>query len=105
MDDHFQYDVLLSHSSRDKTVGRPLAERLRADGAVKFGTRNAEPGISRLCMSAHAFGPDWAQLESGTCGRGNLPFRDSLNKARRFLPLRLDDASPGRSRTLQVGND
>ena len=38
-------------------------------------------------MSAHAFGSDWAQLESGT-----FRFRDPLNKERRFLPLRLDDA-------------
>ena len=53
-----------------------------------------------LCLSAHAFGSDWAQLESGTFGRGNLPFRDPLNKERRFLPLRLDDASP-RSWTLR----
>ena len=45
-----------------------------------------------LCMSAHAFGSDWAQLEAGTCGRRNLRFRDPLNRERRFIPLRLDDA-------------
>jgi small GTP-binding protein len=39
-----------------------------------------------LCMSANAFGSDWAQLESGT-----FRFRDPLNKKRRFIPLRLDD--------------
>ena len=33
-----------------------------------------------LCMSANAFGSDWAQLESGT-----FRFRDPLNKERRFL--------------------
>ena len=38
-------------------------------------------------MSANAFGSDWAQLESGT-----FRFCDPLNKERRFLPLRLDDA-------------
>ena len=32
-------------------------------------------------------GSDWAQLEAGT-----LRFRDPLNKDRRFIPLRLDDA-------------
>jgi hypothetical protein len=32
MPDQFQYDVFLSHSSKDKTVVRPLAERLRKDG-------------------------------------------------------------------------
>ena len=53
-----------------------------------------EEGLERsrvlvLCMSANAFGSDPAAagLESGT-----FRFRDSLNKERRFLPLRLDDA-------------
>jgi len=32
MPDHFQFDVFLSHSAKDKAVVRPLAERLRADG-------------------------------------------------------------------------
>ena len=40
-----------------------------------------------LCMSANAFGSDWAQLEAGT-----FRFRDPLNRERRFIPLRLDDA-------------
>ncbi len=40
-----------------------------------------------FCMSANAFGSDWAQLESST-----FRFRDPLNKERRFLPLRLDNA-------------
>ena len=40
-----------------------------------------------LCMSANAFGSDWAQLEAGT-----FRFRDPLNKDRRFIPLRLDYA-------------
>ena len=113
MSDEFPYDVFRSHSAKDKAVVRPLAERLRADGVkvwfdewvLKPGdsieenqskTAKIEEGLERsrvlvLCMSAHAFGSDWAQLESGTCGRGNLPFRDPLNKERRFLPLRLDD--------------
>jgi hypothetical protein len=63
----------------------------------QFGTRNSELGIARLCMSAHGFDSDWAQLEAGTCGRGNcwerrLAVRDPLNKERRFIPLRLNDA-------------
>ena len=62
------------------------------EGPFKFGTRNSEFGIPRLCMSANAFGSDWAQLEAGTCGKGNLPFRDPLNQERRFVPLRLDNA-------------
>ena len=109
MPDDVPYDVFLSHSAKDKAVLRPLAERLRADGVkVWFDewvpkpgdsiernqskTAKIEEGLERsrvlvLCMSAHAFGSDWAQWESGT-----FRFRDPLNKERRFLPLRLDDA-------------
>jgi len=39
-------------------------------------------------MSKNAFGSDWAQLESGTLRTGQYrqyPFRDTLNKERRFL--------------------
>jgi hypothetical protein len=82
---------------------RPLAERLRADGLkVWFDEWVLKPGDSVpakiekglehsrvlvLCMSAQAFGSDWAQLEAGT-----FRFRDPLNQERRFIPLRLDDA-------------
>ena len=85
MPDEFPYDVFLSHSAKDMAVVRPLAERWRADGPLnnsQHSTFNSQP----------LRGSDWAQLESGTCERGNLPFRDPLNKERRFLPLRLDDA-------------
>ena len=114
MSDEFPYDVFLSHSAKDKAVVRPLAERLRADAVkvwfddwvLKPGdsieknqskTAKIEEGLERsrvlvLCMSAHAFGSDWAQLESGTLRTGQRPFRDPLNKERRFLPLRLDAA-------------
>lgn len=103
MPDDFEYDVFLSHSTKDKAVVRPLAERLRKDGVkvwfdewvLKPGDSipaKIEEGLERsrvlvLCMSANAFGSDWAQLESGT-----FRFRDPLNKERRFLLLRLDDA-------------
>lgn len=103
MADAFQYDVFLSHSTKDKAVVRPLAERLRKDGlkvwfdewVLKAGDSipaKIEEGLEHsrvlvLCMSANAFGSDWAQLESGT-----FRFRDPLNKERRFIPLRLDDA-------------
>jgi hypothetical protein len=99
----FHFDVFLSHSSKDKSVVRPLAERLRADGLrVWFDEWVLKPGDSIpakidegleqsrvlvLCMSANAFGSDWALLESHT-----IRFRDPLNKTRRFIPLRLDDA-------------
>src|SRR6266540_7043902 len=80
-----------------------VAERLRADGLrVWLDVWEIRPGDSIpakieeglehsrvlvLCMSANAFGSDWAQLEAGT-----FRFRDPLNKERRFIPLRLDDA-------------
>ena len=82
---------------------RAVAERLRMDGLkVWFDEWEIKPGDSipakieqgleysrvlLLCMSANAFGSDWAQLEAGT-----FRFRDPLNKERRFIPLRLDDA-------------
>lgn len=103
MPDDFRFDVFLSHSSKDKPVVRDIAERLKKDGVkVWFDEWELKPGDSIpakieeglehsrvlvLCMSAHAFGSDWAQLESGT-----FRFRDPLNKERRFLPLRVDDA-------------
>ena len=99
----FAYDVFLSHSEKDKAIVRPLAERLRKDGLkVWFDEWEIRPGDSLpakteegleqarvlvLCLSANAFGSDWAQVEAGT-----FRFRDPLNKERRFIPLRLDDA-------------
>jgi hypothetical protein len=110
----FTHDVFLRHSAKGKAAVRAVAERLRNDGLrVWFdewvlkpkvplahrmgegaGVRAAkiEEGLDHsrvlvLCMSANAFGSDWAQLESGT-----FRFRDPLNQERRFIPLRLDDA-------------
>jgi TIR domain len=99
----FTYDVFLSHSSKDKTAVRAVAERLRADGLrvwfdeweIRAGGHiqaKIEEGLEHsrvlvLCMSAQAFGSHWAQLESYT-----YRFRDPLNKERRFIPLRLDEA-------------
>jgi small GTP-binding protein len=112
MANDFKYDVFLSHSSKDKAVVRPLAERLRNDKlSVWFDEWEIPPDdslsprerervraakieegleLSRvlvLCMSANAFGSDWATMESQT-----FRFRDPLNKERHFIPLRLDDA-------------
>ncbi len=99
----FEFDVFLSHSAKDKPTVQAIAERLRTDGLrVWFDAWQIKPGDSIpakieqglessrvlvLCMSAHAFGSDWTQLEPGT-----FRFRDPLNKERRFIPLRLDDA-------------
>ena len=85
MPDEFPYDVFLSHSAKDKAVVRPLAEPLRKNG--QLDNSQLSTFISQLPS-----GSDWAQLESGTLRTGQRPFRDPLNKERRFLPLRLDDA-------------
>ena len=103
MANEFQFDVFLSHSAKDKAVVRDIAARLKKDGVrVWLDEEQIKPGDSIpakieeglehssvlvLCMSANAFGSDWAQLESYT-----FRFRDPLNKERRFIPLRLDEA-------------
>src|ERR1700740_1358755 len=101
MTDEFPYDVFLSHSAKDKAVVRDVAERLRNDGVkvwcaqwimrvgesipAKIEERLERSRVLALCMSANAFGLDWARVEVGT-----FRFRVPLNKERRFLPLRLD---------------
>jgi hypothetical protein len=55
-----------------------------------------------FCLSAQAFGSDWAQLEADTCGRRNLRFRGPLNRERRFIPLRLDDAPNNQPRFQEL---
>jgi hypothetical protein len=95
MSSEFAYDVFLSHSAKDKDVVRAVAERLRNDGLkVWFDEWVLKPGDSIpakieeglehsrvlvLCMSAQAFGSDWASLEAGT-----FRFRDPLNQDRRW---------------------
>jgi small GTP-binding protein len=99
----FDFDVFLSHSTKDKAVVLDIAKLLRADGLrVWFDAWQIKPGdhipskieyglehsrVLVLCMSANAFASEWAQLEAGT-----FRFRDPLNVERRFIPLRLDQA-------------
>src|SRR5262245_52660590 len=101
--ERFDFDVFLSHSSRDKADVRAVADRLKKDGLkVWFDEWVLKPGDSIpsrieeglehsrvlvLFMSANAFGSEWATLESYT-----FRFKDPLNKERRFIPLRLDEA-------------
>jgi TIR domain-containing protein len=103
MSETFEYDVFLSHSSRDKPAVRELAQRLRADGlrvwldewVIRPGDMiglKVEQGLERsrtlvLVMSASSFASEWATLE-----RHTAMFRDPTNAQRRFIPLRLDDA-------------
>ena len=99
------HDVFLSYSKSDRDVVREVAVRLRGDGVsvwfdeweIKIGDSvpsKIEEGLENsralaLFMSANAFGSDWAHLESLT-----FRFRDALNRKRRFIPVRLDDAEP-----------
>lgn len=95
------FDVFLSYSSKDRKIVRGIADLLKQDGLqVWFDEWEIRPGdsipkkidegldnsrILVFCMSANAFGSDWAALESGT-----FRFRDPLNNDRRLIPLRLD---------------
>jgi len=98
----FEYDVFLSHSSKDKPAVRKLAERLRGDGLkvwfdewvllpgddiyLKIEQGTEESRVLVLVMSAGAFGSDWVSLE-----RSTGLFRDPANQQRRFVPVLLAD--------------
>jgi len=99
----FQYDVFLSHSSRDRQAVQQLAGRLKADGlrvwlddwiiqpgdsiplAIEQGLESSRTLV--LVMSKNAFASDWVTLE-----RHTALFRDPSNQRRRFVPIRLDDS-------------
>jgi small GTP-binding protein len=103
MTEAFQYDVFISHSTKDKAAVRELAERLKADGLrvwldeweIKPGdmiSLKVEQALEQsrtllLVMSANAFASEWVMLE-----RHTALFRDPTNSQRRFIPLRLDEA-------------
>ena len=92
---------------------RKVAERLRKDGLrVWFDEWEIKPGASFpakieegleqsrvlvLCMSANAFGSDWALLEAGT-----FRFSDPLNKQIGFDGERMDVMSVRRWRAWAV---
>ena len=94
MGEQFSFDVFLSYSSKDKDDVRTIAERLYKDRLnVWFDEWVLEPGdnimakikegleqsrVLVLCMSANAFGSDWAQLEADT-----FRFRQVLRLYRR----------------------
>ena len=103
MPEEFQYDVFLSHRAKDKAVVRPLSVAASRQSAANSTARTArgaeedggalplrryagriEAGLEHsrvlvLCMSANAFGSDWAQLEAGT-----FRFRDPLHNDHRL---------------------
>jgi small GTP-binding protein len=97
----FEFDAFISHSSKDKTLVRNIAQKLQNDGVkiwfdewqIMAGDNipfKIEQGLEKaktliLCISKKAMVSDWVTLESQT-----FRFRDPLNKQRRFIPLRLD---------------
>ena len=102
MTEIFQYDVFISHSTKDKAAVRDLASRLKSDGLrVWLDEWEIQPGDmiglkieqgleqSRtliLIMSVYSLASEWVTLE-----RHTALFRDPTNYQRRFIPLRLDD--------------
>jgi hypothetical protein len=109
----------LMHDTGGNAVVRDVAKRLRKNGLMpnaEGGRMKAEvpfhpsslklrPLASRssglvLCISANAFGSDWAQLESGTFQvQGHHAISDPLNKERRSL-VQICDRVFARARIL-----
>lgn len=102
MSDEFQYDVFLSHNSKDKPRVRRLAERLKAAGvrvwldewvikpgdiiALKVDEGLEQSRVLLLCISPAALASGWVALE-----RSTAVHRDPANEGRRFIPLLLGD--------------
>src|SRR5574342_734262 len=102
MSTQFDYDVFLSHNSKDKPVVLELANRLKQDGlrvwldeweiqpGDKIGLK-IQQGLERshtllMVMSQAYFASEWSTLEHHT-----LLFRDPTNAQRRFIPLLIED--------------
>jgi hypothetical protein len=96
----YEFDVFVSHASKDKPKILPIAEFLRDSGltvwldewviqpgdsipdAVEYGLQHSRTLI--LGMSDEAFSSDWVALE-----RQTSTFRDPMNRERRFVPILL----------------
>jgi hypothetical protein len=90
----FQYDVFLSHNSKDKPRVRGLAEELRDAGLrMWFDEWIVKPGddiylavergletsrVQVLCLSPAALGSDWVTLERSTVRSGDTSHPSSL---------------------------
>jgi TIR domain len=101
----FDFDVFLSYSAKDQAKVKKIARRLQGDGfrvwfdlwLIRLGDSipaKIEEGLEGsavlvFCVSANSLGSDWPKLEVQT-----FRFRDPINRERRFIPLRFDDAEP-----------
>lgn len=101
---NYEFDVFLSHSSRDDDVVRSLGNRLSADrvrvwidddqiGYAAPIHERVQQGLLRsrrvfLFWSENASRSDWARAEISS-----VLAPDPLNRSGRFLPVRLDDAA------------
>lgn len=98
----YQFDVFLSHSSKDKDRVRRLADALIGKGLrvwldeqnIKIGddiTQAVAKGLEQsrrivLCLTPDFLQSQWAESESNT-----VLFGDPANKARRLIPILLVD--------------
>ncbi len=98
----FEYDVFLSHSSKDIRKVEQIADRLEERGLEVWLSKRILKGgdhifetidhgleVSRtlvLAISFSALKSDWVKLEGYT-----HRFRDPLNRERRFVPILLDE--------------
>ncbi|HEX7317033.1 MAG TPA: TIR domain-containing protein [Pyrinomonadaceae bacterium] len=94
MSETFDYDVFISHSSKDKAAVRDLVTRLKADGLRVTSGLRVKNRLERSrtlipVMSANVSDSEWAIFESQA-----LFFNDPTNQQRRLIPLRLDDTEP-----------
>jgi hypothetical protein len=76
----------------DGIPGEIAPHPLPGHGETREGLERSR--VLVLCLSAQAFGSDWAQLhtDSRPSTLNPQPTCAPLNRERRFIPLRLDDA-------------
>lgn len=108
----FTHDVFLCYAARDARAVDEVAARLSERGLRVWGhspgdssRRSVEEGLESsaalvLCMSEQAFGFGWGRLESMT-----FRHRDPVDYDRRFIPLRLDHATPPNSLARHLAID
>jgi hypothetical protein len=100
--DEWELPVAASRQSAAFSPGKQETREGEAGGALPSRRYAAkiEEGLEHshvlvLCVSANAFGSDWAQSRLPHSQPSTLnpqPAGDPLNQERRFIPLRPDDA-------------